>query len=484
MSKVLIVCFDGLQPTQVTPELMPNLAALAAEGVTFQNHHPVFPTVTRINAASMVTGRYPGGHGLAGNTVVMREFDPYRSFSALEPVLAEVAQKLGHTLLAPTLADILQRHGQEYIAVGIGTTGNAYVHNPNAERSGGATIHPEFCLPYSLHSDIIGQFGPWPEDSMPATGRLSHAVRIMTEYVLPERDPAVALFWSCEPDHAQHAAGVGADISNAAIQAADEQFGRLLGWLSENGRSGETDVIVISDHGYTTVTETVDVESLVREAGFPQGTDAGGVVVAHNGGSVLFYIHEKDRATTDRLAEWLMTQPWCGSMLASEAVEGIAGTLPLRLAQGDGTRSPELAISLAWDSTPNQAGYPGHAYCTGLAPGLGLHGSMSRHEMRNTLVARGPSFKRGVAVSTPTGNVDLTPTILHILGISPAVPMDGRPLLEALEGGPDPASVQWATEVHRAERPVGGGVYRQEVTVSQVDATTYIDQGTARLDTT
>jgi hypothetical protein len=207
-------------------------------------------------------------------------------------------------------------------------------------------------------------------------------------------------------------------------------------------------------------------------------------VVAHNGGSVLFYIHEKDRATTDRLAEWLMTQPWCGSMLASEAVEGIAGTLPLRLAQGDGARSPDLAISLAWDSTPNQAGYPGHAYCTGLAPGLGLHGSMSRHEMRNTLVARGPSFKRGVAVSTPTGNVDLTPTILHILGISPAVPMDGRPLLEALEGGPDPASVQWATEVHRAERPVGGGVYRQEVTVSHVDATTYIDQGTARLDIT
>ena len=70
MASVVIAVFDGLQPLQVTSELMPNLAALAAEGVSFQNHHPVFPTVTRINVASIMTGRNPGGHGLAGNTVI------------------------------------------------------------------------------------------------------------------------------------------------------------------------------------------------------------------------------------------------------------------------------------------------------------------------------------------------------------------------------------------------------------------------------
>ena len=95
MPSILIVAFDGLQPAQVTAELMPNLSALAAGGVTFDRHHPVFPTVTRINAASIVTGRYPGGHGLAANTVVVRQFDPYVAFSALEPVLSRVAGKLG-----------------------------------------------------------------------------------------------------------------------------------------------------------------------------------------------------------------------------------------------------------------------------------------------------------------------------------------------------------------------------------------------------
>ena len=69
MPSVLIAVFDGLQPAQVTSKLMPNLTALAAKGVTFNNHHPVFPTVTRTNACSMVTGHSPGGHGLAANTL-------------------------------------------------------------------------------------------------------------------------------------------------------------------------------------------------------------------------------------------------------------------------------------------------------------------------------------------------------------------------------------------------------------------------------
>ncbi|MCH7745239.1 MAG: alkaline phosphatase family protein, partial [Chloroflexi bacterium] len=361
MKSILVTVFDGLQPAQVTPELMPNLSALASEGVAFNNHHSVFPSVTRINATSMVTGRYPGAHGLAANTLVVRDFDPYLAFSALEPMLAQVVQKTGRILLAPTLADILSQHGSEYIAIGTGTSGNAYVHNPNAERSGGATIHPEFCLPYSLNDEIIRRFGPWPQDAMPGTPRLSHAVKIMTEYILAERKPAVALIWFNEPDHAHHAHGVGSDIASRAIREADEQFGRLLAWLDETGRASETDVMVLSDHGYSTIKGVIDVEALVRDAGFPAGSEPGGVIVAPNGGAVQFYVRDSDWAATDRLARWLMAQPWCGAILASQAVAGIAGTLPASLVGNEGERAPELAMSFRWDSTPNDAGFVGHA---------------------------------------------------------------------------------------------------------------------------
>ena len=270
MHSVLIAVFDGLQPVQVTPELMPNLSRLAARGVIFANHHPVFPTVTRANAASIVTGRSPGGHGLAANTLVVREFEPHQAIAALEPQLAQLARKTGKVLIAPTLADILAQRGEEYIAVGVGTSGNGYVHNPRADFSGGATIHPDFTLPYSLNEEIIARFGPWPAETRPNTPRMARAVRIMTEYIIPERKPLVSLIWSSEPDKSQHDAGVGSELSNAAIKDADEQFGRLIDWLEETGRAGETDVIVVSDHGYYTITEPVKLRRCCARLASPR----------------------------------------------------------------------------------------------------------------------------------------------------------------------------------------------------------------------
>ena len=55
--------------------------------------------------------------------------------------------------------------------------------------------------------------------------------------------------------------------------------------------------------------------------------------------------------------------------------------------------------------------------------------------------------------------------------------MDGRVLEEALGNGPDPREVDRSTEVHRSERQVNGGTYRQEITLSHVGTTTYLDEG-------
>ena len=479
MTSVLIVAFDGLQPAQVTDELMPNLSALAAGGVTFARHHAVFPSVTRTNVASIVTGRDPGGHGLAANTLVVREFDPHVALAALEPELSQIAHKTGRVLLAPTLADTLARHGSEYIAVGTGTSGNAYAQNPNAERSGGATIHPDFCLPRGLHGELVSRFGPWPRGGASADALLSHGVGVMTQYVLAERKPVVSLLWLCEPDRSQHAYGVGSETADRALREADRQFGRLLAWLDSS--TGETDVLVVSDHGYSTISAVVDIEAAVREAGFPDGDCPGGVTVAPNGGSSLFYVHGRDWATADRLASWLMAQPWCGAIVSSEAVEGLEGTLAASVIGCEGERAPDVAVSMRWSSDRNEAGYAGHAVSTNAngTPGQGLHGSMSPHEMRNVLFARGRSFKRGLVSTVPSGNVDLTPTVLHLLGLTGEAPLDGRVLSEATAGGPHPDAVDWSTETHRAERTLGSGRYSQQITTSKVGTTGYVGSGWA-----
>ena len=471
MAKVIIVVFDGLQPAQVTRELMPNLHRLAAEGVTGANHHAVFPTVTRANVASIVTGHQPGAHGLTANTLVIPEFDPHRAINALEPVLTEVAATTP-VLLRPTLGDILHRHGLEYIAVGAGTTGNAYLQNPNAETGGGATIHPSFTLPRPLHGELTGRFGPWPDQGGPAAPKMARIADIFTEYVLEERQPAVALLWFSEPDTSQHAHGVGSPEAVAVIEEADRQFGRLLDCLDGRGQFSDTNIIVVSDHGYSTISEVIDIDAELRNAGFPQGNEPGGVVAAPNGGSALFYA---DADTARQLAGWLAAQPWCGALVASESAGDIPGTLPASLVGLEGPRAPALAMSFRWDSAANSAGFAGHAYSTGLAPGRGQHGSMSPHETRNVLFASGPAFRESTMLDTPTGNADIAPTVLHLLGLPGAGGIQGRVLRETLRGGPE--TVEWDTTTHEAERSTPGGRYRQAVTVSQVGATVYLEMG-------
>ena len=136
-------------------------------------------------------------------------------------------------------------------------------------------------------------------------------------------------------------------------------------------------------------------------------------------------------------------------------------------------------MSFRWDSTPNAAGFAGHAPSTNLGPGRGQHGSMSPHETRNVFFARGPSLKQSVVVSTPTGNVDLAPTVLHLLNLPGDDTMHGRVLHETLRDGPNTA--QWQTETHEAERSTPNGRYLQTITVSQVGKTLYVDKGSGGL---
>ena len=264
----------------------------------------------------------------------------------------------------------------------------------------------------------------------------------MLGYLLPEVDPDVALVWFPEPDTSQHAAGVGSPPALEALAAADAGLGRIL---AELGRRGvEPDVLVVSDHGYSTVARRIQIEDAVREAGFHAGDAPGGVTVAANGGTTLFYVRDSDPGVLERLAGWLVAQPWAGALVAGHAAGAALGLLPGDLVGLAGPRAPDVALSFRWDSA-------GHADSAEGAPGLGTHGSGSPHELRCVLIARGPSFRQRFVSELPSGNIDIAPTVLRLLGVTTDAALDGRPLVEGLRAGsgqpPEPAVT------HRYEAP-------------------------------
>lgn len=464
MNRVVIFVFDGLQAELVTPELMPRLSEFASEGVRFERHQPVFPTVTRVNASSIVTGCFPGSHGLPGNRSVIAEYHATESMNAMRPEFLELRERGGRVLLVPTLAELLAEPGLEYIATGIGSTGQSFVHHPNGDDARwGATIHPEYALPHGLSELIHERFGAWPRASLPNVARIERMVEIVTEYVLEERDPAVALLWCSEPDGSQHGSALNSPRVHDAVRAADAGFGRLLDYLEASGRGDETNVIVTCDHGHSTVEAIVPLPELLLEAGFAPPGAAGGVVVAANGGAALLYVADGDREVVDRLATYLMGELWAGPVLVADRFR-VEGTHPTSLVGLDGARGPDLAVSFSWDDRANEHAQPGYAYVSAGTIGQGQHGSMSPRELRTYTVARGPAFRVQASVSAVTGHPDLAPTVLRVLGLEAGADMDGRVIEEALVGGLDTALPE--PEEHVATRVLDGGEYAQRLTVA------------------
>jgi arylsulfatase A-like enzyme len=111
------------------------------------------------------------------------------------------------------------------------------------------------------------------------------------------------------------------------------------------------------------------------------------------------------------------------------------------------------------------------------APGKGTHATLGLFDMQNTLVAAGPDFRRGFVAELPSGNVDLAPTILHILGIDPPEPLDGRVLREAMTGSGHPAAAKPVRERVVAGRDLPAGRWEQYLEISRVGDTPYFDEG-------
>ena len=473
MTKIVIAVFDGLQPSQINSLDTPNLFNLSGEGSFFENHHPVFPSVTRVNAASMVTGVNPGKHWLAGNTFVARDYDDSNVMPALNDQLSKIRNSGLDVLGVPTLQEIISSKNMNYVAIGVGTSGNAYVHNPLADRYGGATIHPEFTIPSSLSGELEDLFGTWPSEQLPNTPRYRKAVDIFTEYILETVNPEVGLIWSSEPDKSQHSFGVGSDEAKLALQEADYEFGKVIKYLNNSPKHQNFDLMILSDHGYSTISEVVDVESILKSSELESANEW---LVAQNGGSVLFYLKNPDEVfLVSELIEWLSGQIWCGALCSSDRLGEIPGAISSSLIMNEGKRSPDLIMSFNWDSSDNLHGYSGQVYSTGGSVGLGQHGSMSRHEMNNTLICRGPSFLEGEKILSPTGNIDILPTILYILGQEIPDQVEGRILEESFKGSDN--EIISETEIYEASLSTEFGTYSQEITISAVGQSRYVDEG-------
>src|SRR5213596_2394704 len=489
---VVVVVWDGMRPDLVGEHNTPTLWKLAHEGVTFRNHHSVYPSATMVNGTAIVTGVYPGENGIIANHVYRPEIDPRHAIDVENPAVVSKGDDLsgGKYISVPTIAKLVQRAGGRTIISSAKTVGLLLDRSvghasglPSADDASGTyalpwqahvrnsvTLFAGKSLPGDALAPITDVLGPFPSGHVQQDAWTTKGV---TDFLLKDGVPTLSILWLGEPDLTQHESAPGAPAALTAIKSADENLAAVLSALDQQDARGRTDVFIVSDHGFSTIKRSIDLRKILSDAGFTAKTEftdepkPGEIMLAGNGGSVLFYVIGHDETVTRRLIEFLQQSDFAGVIFTRKPLQG---TFVLEQAMIQNDHAPDVVMAFRWNDSKNQFGVPGMIDADWQrAAGKGTHATLSRFDMHNTLIAAGPDFKRGETNDLASGNVDLAPTILQILGIKPSQKMDGRILSEAMtvvipSGQPETKRIE-ATKHFRS------GTWRQSLQLSRVGST-------------
>ena len=379
--------------------------ATAQEGVWFERSHAVYPTLTRANSPAISTGCRPGRAGVPGNSFCLPSGEALVEYTTGDAAnLQRLADADGRPiLLVDTLADRVHRANGTTVVVGSGSPGSALLQHPRYVECGDFVISPATLQTGQVREAMLARFGAPPPRRLPATDWDAYFTRIITDFVLPEVTPTLLVFWHTDPDHTSHARGHRATETERSVRDADDNLGVILEAYERLGMRGSTSVVVTSDHGSSTLTRRV-------QPAHDMATLLAAGAAAENGGSVFVYTSEPAAVGAIRKLDYV------GPIFTRDGREQ---TFPLALVGLDGPRAPDIVFSMEWSDTEVD-GVPGVA--VGTHGKLAVdHGTIGPFELRNTLVCEGPDFRVGWRDPAPVGNIDIAPTLTHVLQPRPAL---------------------------------------------------------------
>jgi arylsulfatase A-like enzyme len=441
----VLVVSDGMRPDFVTEKYAPTLDKLAHDGVRFRNHHSIYPTATDVNGAALATGCYPNKNGICANLEYRPTINPRQPVDISDPEVIRRSDKIsgGKHLLAPTFPELLRGAGKKVALVG--TKSVAILFDRHNEwtvlrmRNKPLTIFAGAPINAAQRDELTKLLGPFA-DAPEATAkkRNDFATRALTEFLWRDGVPDFSLLWLSEPDLSEHNYAPGSPQAIAAIKNVDANLATVLSALDAKHVRDSTDVLFVSDHGFSTIGRSIDVAALLNAAGFhafkelPEVSKTGDILVVGNAGTVLFYVENHDRAVTQRLVDWLQHSDFVDVIFSRETLPGTSGlNKSNRNVRIDTAGAPDVVSAFRWSEGKNQFGVPGMIDADwNRKAGEGTHATLSSYDIHNTLVACGPDFRSGSEHESASSNIDIAPTILRLLGMSAPREMDGRVLSE------------------------------------------------------
>jgi len=263
-----------------------------------------------------------------------------------------------------------------------------------------------------------------------------------------EKDaPKVLLINLPATDDAGHATGgINAPARMAEVIAnADKQVGRIMEAYQKAGRYDDTLWVITSDHAMTPFAQTIEQPVIDKL-----------LVEARNFANVGAHVYLMEQEQTQQVAEKLTganIPGLFGAYYRVKTADGRYSYEPAKATSGKVSADLDkcyryLLYTYAGESSPDIELLPAencHINWTmfDCKPFIGQHDSISWLQQHNLLLFSGPGARKGFVSDSPARLVDIAPTALTLLGISPER-MDGIVLSDALES---PTTTQLHTQI-------------------------------------
>ncbi|MEP6667583.1 MAG: alkaline phosphatase family protein [Chthoniobacter sp.] len=484
---VLLVIWDGMRPDFINAQNTPNLQALLERGTFFANNHSFWPTTTEVNGTVLATGAFPARSHVVANQEYRPDINPRGPVHTEDAETMRKGDELtgGKYLGVKTVAEVAHQAGQSTVVAG--TKPVALIQDRAPERPAqprSATLFAGKTYPAALLDAIVAALGPNPPYKPdpthpgPNTDENNWTTHALLEHLWHDGVPRYSVLWLSDPDFPQHVSSPGAPAALTGIHDSDTNLGLVVADLTKRGLLDKTDIFVVSDHGFSTIGRSVDPVKYYNEHGvtvskqFASPPANGQVMSVSVGGATGLYVIGHDAPTIAKLVDLLQQSDFAGPIFTRDA---LPGTFAINAAHLDSPAAPDIIFSFRWNDGANAVGAPGLITAEGKA-GLGMHGSLSKFDIHNTLVAGGPDIRAGYRDEFPTGNIDVAPTILHLLGLTSPNGVDGRVLTEAL------ADTPLLTEkpvTKRLEASKDTHTWQQYLQTTSFAGRTYFDEGNA-----
>ena len=101
-----------------------------------------------------------------------------------------------------------------------------------------------------------------------------YMMSVYTQYILPVKQPKLSLIWFRTPDNVEHGYGPGTANMKAGLRSQDARLGELIAALRANGMDSTTNIVVVSDHGHSSVSGPLNLyplRAITPSASLPSG---------------------------------------------------------------------------------------------------------------------------------------------------------------------------------------------------------------------